>query len=488
MERYYLCDYSNPKDIELYAKALVNMTFEQVLSKYGDSSISEAYNKRQYKGGLGNLVQEEFFGIKANNLSEPDFKVAGVELKVSPFEEKKDKTLRAGERLVLTMISFSGPIEKDLYKSHLWIKCRLLLLIYYLRDKAQPSNLDYQIKYVSLFTPPEEDLSVIERDYQTITDKISKGRAHELSESDTLYLGACTKGVNAEKSLIKQYYSVDTEAKKRAFCYKNSYMTFVLNKYIIKGIETYEPIVKDSNLLKEKSLEEIVENKLSRYIGKTDQELCKKFSREYNNNKLQWVDLTYKMLGIKSNRAEEFVKADIVVKVIRIEENGAMKESMSFPPFKYKELIKEKWEDSTLHNYFEETKFLFVVFKRSGMNYTLKGCQFWNMPWVDLEDTVRLGWENVVQVIKQGVVFTRVPKADGGVIVKNNLPKKGDNLIVHVRPHSSKRYYKFENGEEIGNGNPSHSNQLPDGRWMPNYSYWINNSYILGQLSDKLVK
>ena len=176
MERYYLCDYSNPKDIELYAKALVNMTFEQVLSKYGDSSISEAYNKRQYKGGLGNLVQEEFFGIKANNLSEPDFKVAGVELKVSPFEEKKDKTLRAGERLVLTMISFSGPIEKDLYKSHLWIKCRLLLLIYYLRDKAQPSNLDYQIKYVSLFTPPEEDLSVIERDYQTITDKISKGR------------------------------------------------------------------------------------------------------------------------------------------------------------------------------------------------------------------------------------------------------------------------------------------------------------------------
>ena len=34
------------------------------------------------------------------------------------------------------------------------------------------------------------------------------------------------------------------------------------------------------------------------------------------------IDLAYRMLGIRSNQAEEFVKANVVVKAIRIEENG----------------------------------------------------------------------------------------------------------------------------------------------------------------------
>ena len=44
------------------------------------------------------------------------------------------------------------------------------------------------------------------QDYKVISDKIKAGIAHELSESDTMYLGACTKGANAEKSTVPQYY------------------------------------------------------------------------------------------------------------------------------------------------------------------------------------------------------------------------------------------------------------------------------------------
>lgn len=28
--------------------------------------------------------------------------------------------------------------------------------------------------------------------------------------------------------------------------------------------------------------------------------------------------------------------------------------------------------------------------------------------------------------------------------------------------------------------------QLPDGRWMTKQSFWLNNTYILSQLDDKL--
>ena len=68
------------------------------------------------------------------------------------------------------------------------------------------------------------------------------------------------------------------------------------------------------------------------HAGKTDKELCELYDRDYNNNKAQWSDLAYKMLGIKGNHAEEFIKANIVVKSIRLEQNGIMKESISLPP------------------------------------------------------------------------------------------------------------------------------------------------------------
>lgn len=61
-----------------------------------------------------------------------------------------------------------------------------------------------------------------------------------------------------------------------------------------------------------------------------------------------------------------------------------MVESMSLPSINFRELAEEDYEDSSFCNYFEETKFLFVVYKSNGENYVLKGAQLWNMPASDL--------------------------------------------------------------------------------------------------------
>ena len=42
-------------------------------------------------------------------------------------------------------------------------------------------------------------MKIIKDDYEKIVRKIQNGRAHELSEGDTMYLGACTKGATAKK-------------------------------------------------------------------------------------------------------------------------------------------------------------------------------------------------------------------------------------------------------------------------------------------------
>ncbi|MCI1581431.1 MAG: restriction endonuclease [Clostridium beijerinckii] len=485
-------DETSPISIETYAQNLIGKTFFQILEKdinnteiikESEEDYGEAHENKKRKGGLGELIEERFFHYKCNNDSKPDFDKAGVELKVTPYKINKNKTFSAKERLILTMIDYFKVVDEDFFKSHLWTKSNLILLIYYLYTKDIKNRLDYTINYAKLFTPPKEDIEIIKRDYETIVSKIKAGKAHELSEGDTLYLGAATKAASATDRRGQPYS--DIPAKPRAFSFKTSYMTYIFNSFIIKNKSTYEPIIKNISQLNGKTFEEYITLKINSYIGKSDEELCNLFNREYNNNKTQWIDLTYRMLGIKSNQAEEFVKANIVVKSIRLENNDTITESMSFPAFKFKDLVKEEWEDSELFNYFDQTRFLFVVYKKTGNKYVLKGCQIWNMPYKDLNEVVCSGWCNIRNTIINGVTFIK-NSTKSGFTISNNLPKKSDNPIVHIRPHAQKSAYAFSNGDVIGNVDRD-ANELPDGQWMTTQSFWINNSYILSQLNKSLL-
>ena len=472
-----------------YAKRLENRTFQEILDEYEEfikkeTNIGVAEDFPMYttnkkaKGQLGNFLEKYYFGYNPNGVQAADFEEVGIELKQTCIDKLKNGKFSAGERLSITNISYENPVEANFYESHVWEKIKRILLVHYLRDKTK-DRMEYQILFVNLFTPPENDLSIIINDYNTINLKIKAGLAHELSESDTLYLGACTKGATATKSLKPQYYGSNELAKKRNFCFKRSYMDYVLNSYILKGNVPYELIVKDSHDLTKQSLEEIVINKINQFIGKTDRQLCEIFNIEYKDSKALWTMLAYRMLGIKGNHAQEFVKAGVVVKTIRIEENGKIKENMSFPPFRFKTLVSEEWEDSEVFRYFNETKFLFIVYQSNGDHYELKESKIWNMPYNDLNEIVREGWLLIQDSIQKGVRFIRK-----GNTIRNSLPKKSDNKIIHIRPHAKKAAYLLADGYQQGDI-LSDANELPNGEWMTTQSFWINNHYILKQLKYK---
>ena len=465
-------DEKSPESILQYAKRLEGHTYFEVFQaycKYKGIPVDYALiENSKAKGQLGNFLEKYYFGYDLNGRQEADFKDAGIELKQTCIDVKKDGSFTAGERLSVTNISYTEPVEHNFKKSHVWEKIRRMLLIHYVRDKSV-GRINNKIEYVNLFTLPKEDLDIIIEEDKKIIDKNEGGKAHEISESDTMYLGACTKGTNAEKSTRPQYYGAHLPARKRNFCLKRKYMDYILHQYVMKDAILYERIIKDD--LGEQSFEGIILDKIRKHIGKSDRQLCEQYDREYNNNKAQWVDLTYKMLGITGNHAEEFEKANIVVKAIRIEENDKMKESMSFPAFKFCNLVKQEWEDSDIHEYFSETKFLFVVFKRKGPEYVLLGAKFWNMPTADLDGDVRAGWENIKNTIVRGVRFTISPNGT----VSNNLPTKKDNRIIHIRPHAKKAAYDLGDGFVRGNVKRD-ANPLPDGRWMTTQSFWINNN------------
>ena len=491
-------DDTNIDSIFKYAKKLEGMTFQEVLDEYKKSSqklyinplkasdeISDydnSYNNtlpsKGAKGQLGNILERYYFGYLPNGHQQADFSKIGLELKQTCIDQKKNGEYTAGERLSITNISYKDPVEDNFYLSHVWNKIAKILLIHYLRDKSK-DRFDYPIKYVNLFTPPQEDLAIIIQDYLKIISKIKDGKAHEISESDTLYLGACTKGATAEKSTVPQYYGDKIPAKKRNFCFKRQYMDYVLNHYILKKTESAESILKSNELNQHKSFEELILGMINMHAGKTDKELCELYGRPYNKNKAQWSDLAYKMLGIKGNHAEEFIKANIVVKSIRLEQNGTMKECISLPPFAFKQLITEEFEESSFCEYFEETKFLFVVYKSNGTNYVLQGAQLWNMPISDLYGDAQIGWQKIHDKIQSGINF--IVENDR---VINDLPNKSDNRILHIRPHAAKAAYKLNNGYMIGDIQKN-ANQLPNGDWMTTQSFWLNNNYILSQLKYK---
>ena len=473
-----------------YAKRLEGLTFRDVI-RYRDISgkapdeLEARYGDPRRKGGLGNLLEECYFGYAPNSDPRADFHRAGIELKASPYEIRRDGGLRAGERLVLSMIDYQAPISIDMYQSHFWEKSRSILLVYYLRDRSVYSVLDQRIGYVFLYSPPREDMLVIEEDYRKIVAKIQQGRAHMLSESDTMYLGACTKGATAEKSTVPQYYyAPGIPARKRAFCFKISYMTYVLGR-AAAGLRE-EAVLPGPEVLERRTFEQYITARIGRYRGRTDEELCYEFGRPYNDNKAQWIDLAYRMLGIRSNRAEEFVKANITVKAVRVEENGRIRESSPLPAMSLKQFALEEWEDSALCTYFEETKFLFVVFQKEGCRYVLRGSCLWNMPWIDLHVGVRTAWEEIQRCVRRGIRLTPCVNCDGSIRVKNDLPKKGDIPIVHIRPHSKKRYYDLGGGFIIGDGTIADAEQLPDGRWMQKQSFWLNNGYLEDVLKSRI--
>lgn len=483
---YLYVKFDDPGSLLEYAKKLEGHTFQEVL----DLGISpegtvarDDFGSKSYKGGMGNLIEERYFGYRANDDPAPDFAEAGVELKLTCYDTKADGSIRAGERLVLGMIAFDESIEAGLYDSHMWEKGGSVLLIYYGRDKSV-SKFDQVISYAVLFSPPEADLAIIEEDYRTIQRYVMEGRAHELSESLTRYLGACTKGSTAAKSMRDQaVYAPGVPARGRAWCYKNSYMNSVLHEYIL-GDAGGESIVKDPSRLAGRSFEDYVLGLIEPYVGLADHEIADRIGLDSGpGNKSFWRMIAFRLLGLDGERASEFDKANIVSRTVRVEERGSVRESFPLPPFRFAELVAEEdWEGSELRGYFEQTRFFFTVFERSGGSYRLKGARFWSMPAADMDGPLRECWQAARDRVRDGVAFTRQVQRSGRVVVKNDLPGISDNPVAHVRPHASKAYYRLADGTSVGD-DARNGDELPDGQWMTRQSFWLNSGYIYEAIS-----
>jgi DNA mismatch repair protein MutH len=421
---------SSPEDIERFSKNLIGRT----LRDYVPENLSA-----RGTGKLGDAVEKYFFKINPGGSKDPDFPEAGVELKTTGLKIINNR-YRAKERLFLGNINFTNIINEKFESSSLIHKINLMLLMFYLYSKEM-NYLDYKFIESKLFSFPQKDLMIIRNDWNFIVNKIKKGKAHEISEGDTFYLGACPHGAN-KRDLSTQPCS-SARAMRRAFSLKPSYMNIVVDDLVDS-----ESIIKEVELKRNNDINLLIISRLTPFYGLDIETIEKKLNLKMNRKaKNFFSSLTVKMLGSKKGKVEELEKAGIVLKTIRLKNSGMPKEDMSFPYFKYQDIVKEYWESSTLKGLLER-KFLFVIFQYNNDRLVFKKAMFWNIPYADMQEAKKV-WRETVKRIKRN-------KA-------NDLPKSSENFVLHVRPHG--RSNKDVNEDLFGN-------------FIVKKSFWLNKKYI----------
>ena len=445
----------NRQEIELISKSAIGKSVNDILNE----ETVTVEDKDTNKGGLGQLIEKYLFGINNNSDSEPDFMPSGIELKVTPYKRIKGGKLSAKERLVLNIIDYMTEYKNTFRNSHFWYKNNKIQLLWYLWE-ANKDKKDLIITHEKLLElEKNEDLKQIEEDWNFIINKIREGKAHEISEADTMYLGACSKGANA-LSIREQPFS-DIPAMQRAFCFKNSYMTQLVRKYI-GDYSNVEKVLKGTN----NTFNEFVLNIIAKYKGKSQNELMKEFNIDTKAKNVNSM-LISRMFNVKGklSETEEFQKAKIIPKTIRIEENGRIKESISFPYFKYTEIVNQDWETSDLREELETTKYMFFIFKMENGEYIFKGIKLWNMPEIDIETSVMEMWKKTYNTIKTGNIVKSIENG----IRKTNFVGMSENNVCHVRPHG-------RNANDVCK--LPVADRLTGATEYTKHCFWINNNYI----------
>lgn len=449
-------EYKSIDEILLKAKGAEGKVFK-------DFDINNRASNKRNKGRLGHIVEEGLFGYELNSDNEADFGELGVELKVTPIKINKNRTLSAKERLVLNIINYMEEVNYTFENSSFWRKNKRLLIMFYLWEK-EVDRSDYKIIKSILLDFPLEDLKIIQDDWETIVSKIRAGKAEELSEGDTMYLGAATKGASSSSLRIQPYSSVP--AMQRAFSLKQSYMTALVRKHIDK-----ERVISftSSEELENKTLEDILYERFEPYIGHNVLEISEMIGYTVNpSNKATIANMISVMLGITGTRlsdVDEFAKANIEFKTIRLEPNGRPKESMSFEQVDFNRWSAVEFEDSQFYEKFEQTKFLFIIFKYNETKKQnkhripyLKKVLLWNMPEQTIQTELKKMWEQGRKVLLEGVELVLTKNG-----VTNNFPKSKDNEVTHIRPKAK---------------NASDKVRLPDGQMITKQAYWLDRNYI----------
>lgn len=456
-----------------YSKGLIGHSLNEVV----DQSFKAMNLQGQGKGGLGQMIEKYYFHYDINSDPGPDFREASLELKATGLKKAKGGELQIKERLVCDMIDYCEVVNEDFETSLFYLKCRIMLLIFYLYQK-KVSKWDLKFIYTAIWKLPEKDLLIIKHDFQVIVDKIKRGEAHLLSEGDTEYLAACRKGQKGDKP--RKQPNSEIPAPKRAFSLKPAYMRTVLEyikssgKSAVSNIEI-APIqngLLTTDQLRDNNFEQIIVNRFKPWVGKSVNDIISHYAPDMDT-KAKDINYVAACLIASDGRlngrgnqhieyTDEFKKSGLRFKTIPTYSNGRVKEAMSYENIDYVELYdNDDWLESTTYELFS-SRFVFLVFRHPTISsgsfhydygpMILEKVFFWTMPNQDL-DLAEDYWKD----IREHVLHNQI-----GL---EYFWRASDHKLFHVRPKGTKDNYK-------------NAAINPNGGKADKMCYWFNREYV----------
>ncbi len=433
------------------------------------------------KGYFGQSIESEYFLIDNNSEPVPDFEEVGMELKVTPMKKVRNE-LVSKERLVLGIMDYNEVPTKG-FRMFL-DKNSHLLIVFYLWEEGQ-DIYDYRVLKVVDWVPLPEELRIIKEDWDVIEGYVLRGQAHLLSERHTKFLAACTKGVGHGGDLRTQPNSPEL-AKQRALSFKPSFMTSLyhshpdINECLIDITDDEEPAFLGRRVClmaaspeesvfqgewgDDLTFNEYVLGHFDRFRGRTCQEIEDALGIHLSESSKQYYyALTLAMLGVfHKKHVKEFEQAGISIKTVRIRLNGTPKESMSFPAFRYEDIVEQTWESSDLLEQIDH-EFFIPVFQfntkdpkqEPRKSLTFRGSFFWSIPDDDME-VIRGVWEDT----RSKVIEERF----------DDFIASSDRRISHVRPH----------------GRDSSDTYSYKGKEYKKKGFWLNMQYLKDVIREGL--
>ena len=461
----------NPNDLRSileYTKKLEGNTLRKLTKGNLDSA-------KKNKGGIGQLTEELYFFLKNNSSPEPDFVNLELELKTGGLNPTSSRDRhenisgkwKAKEALSLSSINYNNIVQEEFLLSSFIKKNKNILLIFHKYEKLHP--LDLEIKLTGIFSYEslsEVDKQIIKQDWELMKSKTLDGKAHEFSRGDFEYLELATSGTSS--SFTTQPCS-DVKTRTRKYSFKAGFMHSVIAKLGSEKPAQISLFRKKENRI---ILSEKISNKFKPYVGMDVDLIASSLGVIIEDCKQAFSILSKRLVkaifDVPDNLnveqyIEEFSKAEIAIKTIRISKNNLPKEHVSFPAFKYENIIQQSWDDSDFKNHIEK-KFIFIFFKESDESFVLDKAVYWNMSSEHISEAQKV-WEETKQLIEEGRIVKEIKNGRR----YSYFPDSKSNLVSHVRPHAKNAQdtYKLP-VNDIHTG-------LND---YTKHCFWLNREYV----------
>jgi DNA mismatch repair protein MutH len=302
------------------------------------------------------------------------------------------------------------------------VRKKLTILFVFFEHIPDLPKSAFPIRTVLLWEPDATTASFIGADWERVWTKVRHGEAHLLSESDGRIMGPCTKGADST-TLRKQPFSPEP-AKSRAFALKPAFTLDLYQRTVRQRVE--ESLVANHITSPTAEFEGRLLERFKHFEGRTVDDVAAELGFPRSTAKSYAAMILRRAFGAKSFRARirEFEQIGVTPRMTRVSSDLMPYEALSFPAFRYSELLEETWEDSDLLSRIE---YMLIVPVHGEMKSTPQGsCRFgrpvfWRPDSAELE-TIRREWEVFRLEIRNGRA--------------SNLTPASETVAVHVRPHA----------------------------------------------------